>query len=641
MSTAPSPGSERPGLVARLRSAGPFLLLGTGLATTAVSFGVYTHYFPEADAFSRLYASLLLFTGTYLPLSDQPWDPSPPPLLAYPATVAFLVTLTAVAVIIRAVLIQAIDVVRSFVRFPVVVIVGSDETAAALVRSCVRWKASTVLVTESRDSEAARACSSPVRVVQVRSVEFCDSSPSARRLLSRARHVLIATDSDAVNLGLRRRIRTVRPERRSDNRTTIAVLSDPVLTDTIRPERLRQSIPGEDQTCPADNIAEHIVHLVDVALTTPVDDVSDVLPPVEVELIDPDESTGTVAHTVGQWLTRMSWSRSFLADHQGRPFPTNDDGRLPGHLTTSRVLHQPGTRVVRVYAGEDGAANLTAALRDRVSDQTPPDLTVVLADESLALAGYHSAAPDRPEPMGSEDWLQTPASATARAWQSPQTVIVDPEVVGLDVALVTDDLAEQWARNFHQTYAFMFAADEATSPGVATWKPGESLSTSLPTLERRAVKAGADRAKHRKKVLNRVSSGIATENMLRFLAEDGWELRRHHSGERPPAPDFPKELVEQIAEKEHEDWRGRTWDDPAWRWPWDRPGRTYAVAHGSASGTHTLSFGELTGSEDPDLLRAAEYNRRLARETYPALAALFGYAIVRRENPEQGVNRAE
>src|ERR1700722_243143 len=81
-------------------------------------------------------------------------------------------------------------------------VIGNGSTAAALVESRIDSKIKTTLVTDSRASEAARATNPSIPIIESGKMQGALSTPSARRVINHANHVVVATDSDALNMQL-------------------------------------------------------------------------------------------------------------------------------------------------------------------------------------------------------------------------------------------------------------------------------------------------------------------------------------------------------------------------------------------------------------------------------------------------------
>ena len=225
----------------------------------------------------------------------------------------------------------------------------------------------------------------------------------------------------------------------------------------------------------------------------------------------------------------------------------------------------------------------------------------------------------------------------------PLLLVVDPDHVGLDAALVTDDTGTQWARTFDLAYRLMFSGGAGTW-SVTGWQPGAPMGESTKRLARQRIRAARHKASDksipkqkqserevareaRKEIANRYSSKRAAEHMLQLLADCGYELRRWQDADRPDRPRLSDEDIEYIAESEHEDWLTRTWTDTSRLLK-----RVESVSDYSDSGANNYCYrGLLMLEAEAELtcrLRyAANYNRRVARETYPSIAASFGYSI--------------
>jgi len=157
---------------------------------------------------------------------------------------------------------------------------------------------------------------------------------------------------------------------------------------------------------------------------------------------------------------------------------------------------------------------------------------------------------------------------------APVTVI-DPRSAAWDGELVFDDIAEQWGRSYHYAYCVVFADDTEWST-VREGRKGQS-----------SVKAA--------------------QEMLRILKEHGYRLVKT---DRPVPPQFTSDEVRSMAKREHDDWLKRRYkaEDGLWK-PVAEDGNPYKMAW--------------------DRLERAQQHRNelLTAQTFPAMAALFGYEI--------------
>ena len=162
---------------------------------------------------------------------------------------------------------------------------------------------------------------------------------------------------------------------------------------------------------------------------------------------------------------------------------------------------------------------------------------------------------------------------------SSNLIVMDPAETAWKHDLLFDDIERQWGRSYHYSYGIIFAHGEAVEP----WE---------------AVRDGKDGQ----------SSIKAAQHMLKILDENGFRLVKTN---RFAARFEPCQcMVDAMARAEHEDWLNREYEGEDKK---DHrvvlPGNKYAKP-----------WEELTAE-----LKLP--NRRLIAQTFPALAALFGYEI--------------
>ena len=681
----------------------PAILGSTALAVGVAGFLAISHVFPHSGYIQRLFATLAMFTGGYVPLADPGSNPSPSAIIAIPSILAFgLTVFTAVWVVLDVTSKRLATAFRAWRSHPQLVVVGSEETATAIVKSALAQKIKTVLIAESEDSQAGRAAKGRALVVTVPSVETCHEAPAAKKLLTRSDNVVVATDSAPANLFLQEHIAPLRqhddrqsptadddPTTTDDFRSLIAVVHDPVLADTLRPAEITK-LTEEDVTCPAENIAEHLCHLIDAASTGArvihSDSLTTLVNVVTVQVVAVPAGPNDIhawpqlADTIELWVRRQSWARVFLNGHQ------RDNG-LFNPVVPIRLIsadeHLPSAGVnIRIYAGGPQAV-VSRVVEDRTAQpDSLPTLTIMVANASVARAATSSIVksgtlgnPDANNGiLTGHEWLELKAPMPEASSPQARVIVVDPVAVGLDARLVVDDVNLQWARMFAQTYDFMFAFGDA----IQSWEPGAPLADQVQAeqdkAEREAIhnppedlkdKPEADRIRlarnrARKMISNRYSNRLAVKHMITQLtpAYRVVKLPRGHPT-CPVAPVF--HTAEQMAEAEHNDWATRTWQDRSPRRRTIRQhlrreplsDRTIHCSEDSGTVANEFTFTQLsdppqeilktvhgilrsrdsTHQADDAKLRtrlaaAAEYNRRIITETYPAIAAAFGYAIV-------------
>ena len=647
----------------RVAVAVPALLLVLSVVAAIWGFAVIHSTFGNATFLQQINATMVMFAGGYLAL-DQPHDPIPPPGLAIPAVMAFGVTIAAAGTVVVTLSSKARNVVRALTARPHLIVVGSGATAAAIIRSCQEKGVKALLITESRDSDAARACLHLIPVVTTGSLAESGSFGVSRRVLKRGANVVIATDSDAGNLELRRHVTRAVGSAVGGRRSVVAVVNDAALVEAMRPKRIRELV-DVDVTCPAENIAEHVCLLVDAAATGPAAIARIPKPQPDTEWSDPESEfwptdslvdrivvsivaggpDNDIADTIHLWLVRQAWGRKFLFGDEepgsGRrnpviPIAVND-------TPTARDL------VIKVYCGGAGSAVVQSLLADRLDlGIRPADLTIVVADEQLVTTAADTF--DQIDVQSGWAWL-TAKAPLARTCRGRSTfLVVDPSRVGLDANLVADDVRLQWARVFDQTYRFMFAGDYA----IDGWLPGAPLGSGTAAAEATAIAAipanertpdaiARERRKARKQISDRHSSEAAVQNMIRYLQIKGWAVIRYDGDQAPPEPLISDDDVGAIAEMEHESWRKRGWWDtsPERGILWRR-NKYRNCAYYSNKKLGEFSWDRLVEkaeSDDPptanEFTRTVKYNKRIVTETYPAIAARFGYRLVYAPEDEQ------
>ncbi|MFT4125868.1 MAG: hypothetical protein QM662_06520, partial [Gordonia sp. (in: high G+C Gram-positive bacteria)] len=431
-------------LLSIARSLLPFAALAAVIAVGLWTFVAFGHVFPQSGMIQRFLATLVTFAGGYLPPAEGP-DTTPPTAIAVPSAVAFAITFLAAASVVFVMSRRARNAVRVWRARPHLVVIGSGETAAAILHSAVAHGIETVLVAETEESVAGRIAQGAVPLLTVPNLET--AGPGLVRLLKNSENVVVASESASENLRLRGILRSHRPTGSDvdEFRSLLAVVHDPHLAEVLRPTTLAGSFPEEDVTCPAENVAEHLCHLIDAAATGDRVIAKDttvrlLVTRVVVQIVDvaatPYDAPGTalwdhLAETIELWVRRSAWGRLFLqgderADHTFNPLAPVEVIDGSGPLPTANTV------TIRIYAGSPTAA-VTAAVGDRIAHPTDlADLTIVVADlataraatglvpgSGLVSAGAGGAAP--PVPTGRE-WLAAGApmpTAAAGADRQP------------------------------------------------------------------------------------------------------------------------------------------------------------------------------------------------------------------------------
>lgn len=161
-----------------------------------------------------------------------------------------------------------------------------------------------------------------------------------------------------------------------------------------------------------------------------------------------------------------------------------------------------------------------------------------------------------------------------------ELLVVDPVATGWDHTLLFDDVREQWGRSYHYAYGVIFADGSAVEP----W----------------------ERVRYHREGQ---SSLMAVDSMLQILDDHGYGLAKVDG---PPTQFAPGHAIERsMAQAEHASWRMRTWTSPT---------GVRRVADGRPS---DVQWAELDES-------VQKRNVRVTTQTYPALAAVFGYEISER-----------
>ncbi|MFW0874792.1 hypothetical protein [Rhodococcoides corynebacterioides] len=653
-------------MLARIRRSGPFVLALAAVGAVIFGFYAQSRSFPSSSNAERAWATLTMFAGNYVPLVPQE-EPTPPDLLLVASIWAFVVTLAAALSLGLALTGRIFNATRLLFARPHLVVVGSGASASAIVNSALRRGIKTVLVTDSANSAAARtAAAGRTRISSVPDLADAAADVTVRGLIKRSENVVLATDSTAMNLVLRASVSSVWDSRTDGSRTflsLLAVVHDPRLAEAMRAEEISTELPHGLITSPSDNVAEHVNHLIDAAATglwrlngerKRADLVVVQIIPVEPGPLD-ESNWALLPETIARWARRQAWGRTFL---RGKRLDDGSYARLAPLKVIGEGEDLPACAVtVRIYVGSS-SQSVVRMLADRLENIPRASLTIIIGEESTVQAAIASAAVGRV--VRGRDWLR---SATDDGWTPDQLVVADPADIGLDAALVVDDENMQWARVFDQTYQFMWAGDFA----VTGWEPGAPLGdtvrqeiarvTAKAKLTARQDGSGVDltavRRKAIKSISDRYSSAFAAANLPTFLGRNGYRLVKlpPNVSVPPPAPIMTTEQVDNIAEMEHNDWRNRKWVDRSAR-SW---GRRHAVnqmacAEFSSSRAANFNWSRLLslGSEPndrlvgtardlgvpdpekwPDAIRSMpDYNRRIVTETYPALAATFGYALV-------------
>ncbi|KUI28927.1 hypothetical protein AU196_14575 [Mycobacterium sp. IS-1742] len=617
-------------------------------------FDVETGDHSSSSNWQRLWATLALFTGAYISLNPD-WDPMPPRELSVVGIIALSLTLiTAGSLVLLSRRVR--DFVRTIRPARRLVVIGDGSSAAMLVTSSIDRGIPAVLLTDTRRSLAARAAEPTVPIIASGEMPSALTSFPARRAVKRARTVVIATDSDRSNMALHTEMRRVRTSGRASSAgrqpalgrqpRDLVVIHDSEYAELLRPESLGRVLPANEITCPAENIAEHVCHVIVAAVTgSKTEHVSVAVIDVESPSARSDPQLN-LDRTIDIWVRRLCRSLEFLR------IPRDGVG-LADHTTVPRVTVVCGDPPTPSGAGMRikivTGATSAAVVRHVLTNRAAADLWIAIADADMTKGAVELRyrEEERPDVLTGREWLGSPTmkSPTTSDRELP-ILVLDPADVGLDATLVTDVTGTQWARTFDLAYQIMFSVGGVGSP-VTGWQPGAPMGESTRGLERERIRAARrcngsaeDAARSaRREIASRYSSKRAAEVMLEVLADRGFELRRALDTNAIEAPPLTSEDIEYIAESEHHDWLTRTWTDTS-RWP-ARVERviTYSTSRANQYCYRGLVALEASGETPVRLRKAADYNRRIATETYPAIAASFGYAIVRTSAPESDRHR--
>ena len=414
-----------------------------GLAFIAVfSWGFYltgrydvetaTSQAPDVNGSSaiqqRLWATLAMFTGGYMQLNPD-W-PMPPPDLSIVGVLALSLTLITVGslLLLSRRVRDFVHIIRPKARL---VVIGNGSTAAALVKSSIDRKIPTILVTDSRASEAAGATKPAIPIIASGQIESALSTPSARRVIRHVNHVVVATDSDGLNMQLHRKIRDIRESRRGPHGPSIrsvdchsegdhgtiaaqpgpkdlVIIHDPQYAELLRPNSIRGSLPSNEVSCPAENIAEHICHLIVAAVTGAHKVTHATAKIIEVEPTRmPSHCQLSLAPTLETWVKRLAWSLSFVQGDEGR------NGKGPNEFEPVPTLEvvSSGTSstkhelLIQVFVGSCPSSVVTHAL----THHETADVRIVLADTHLVKGAaelrYHES-PGLHNVRTGREWLE-------------------------------------------------------------------------------------------------------------------------------------------------------------------------------------------------------------------------------------------
>ncbi|MEJ4100847.1 hypothetical protein V5S96_10840 [Corynebacterium mastitidis] len=220
------------------------------------------------------------------------------------------------------------------------------------------------------------------------------------------------------------------------------------------------------------------------------------------------------------------------------------------------------------------------------------DISIILGTEEYVAVEALERARDsiddiviavtRPEllrPIGSKSTWTDSTTASEDNLRDTRTICVNPDAIANSLEEVRSGVIDRWARAYHLFYGMMVR-------DISRWN-AQALGK------------------------NEQSSISAVKNMLNILDNHGYYLKRSKKDNSM----FNPEIVESMAREEHDSWRKRTWIDSASR----KIKRVTDKEPGD--GVLDIEFDDLDQ-------KYKEYNLRVPQEVYPAIATLFGYHIV-------------
>jgi hypothetical protein len=364
---------------------------------------------PRSSIASRLYSSVDLFTGAYLPLADQEDNPSR--AMAWVGLAALVVTFTAALTALLSLTTQAREWLRARRAGHDLVVIGSGGPAAEILRSHPRRSTrGLLLVTGSREGPAALAARGHAATM-VMDLDTL-AQDAAADLRARGGTLAVATDDDALNIGIAE-VLTHRPV--PGGKKVMAIVGHPPLADELRPPVISGDLHmAYGISCPVENIAEQICHHLDQALTQ-----DPVLRAAGQGTIAVDRDDEVSSRAIETWVRRFTWSRSFLRDGSRR--------RVPLLRMSDEAGPDAAGPVFRVFVGKDPAETAARTLRGvRLGHADDPRLIAVTSARLIPTA------------------------------QGGRVVVVDARSAAWDQRLVFDDIAEQWGRVYHSIYCVLF-----------------------------------------------------------------------------------------------------------------------------------------------------------------------------------------
>lgn len=464
----------------------PGIVGGLALLVLAAAFVVLTVEAPTSSIAARLYSSVDLFTGAYLPLAGQ--DDTPSPAMSWVGLAALTVTFTAALTALLSLTARAREWLRARRAGSDLVVIGSGEPAAQILRSHPRKSTrGLLLVTSNRQGPAAVAA----RGHAATTVMDLQTLPedAADDLRARGGTLAVATDDDALNITLAEALtRRAVP----GGKKVMAIVQHPALAEELRPPVISGDLHMPyGISCPVENVAEQICHHLDQGLT---DD--EALKAADQGTVSVEGDDGMLSEVVETWVRRFTWSRSFLRDGARERVPLLRM-REPGEPDA------PGP-VFRIFVGADPAETAARTLKGvRLGRAGGSRLIAVTSARLIPVA------------------------------QLDRVVVVDERSAAWDQRLVFDDIAEQWGRVYHSAYRVLFNSG-AEWAEVHTGREGQSSIAAgqymLQLLDRHGF--------HLVKVEGRPTAPAFTDAELTSMAaaEHGeWLLRRTYRDEHGKA----------------------------------------------------------------------------------------------------------
>jgi hypothetical protein len=460
----------------------PGIIGGLALVVLAAAIVVLSLEAPRSSIASRLYSAVDLFTGAYIPLAGQ--DDKPTPAMAWVGLSALSVTFTAALTALLSLTTRAREWLRARRAGQDLVVIGSGEPAAQILRSHPRKSTrGLLLVTGSRQGPAALAARGHAATAVMDLHTFAEDA--AADLRARGGTLAVATDDDALNIAI---AEALTRQEVTDGKKVMAIVRHPALAEELRPPVISGGLRMPyGISCPAENIAEQVCHHLDQALTR--DPALKAAGQGTVIVDGDDEELSAVVET---WVRRFTWSRSFLRDGARERVPLL-------RMTEQGEGDAPGP-VFRIFVGADPAETAARTLKGvRLGDAERSRLVAVTSARLIPTA------------------------------QAGRVVVVDELSAAWDQRLVFDDIAEQWGRVYHSVYCVLFDSFTDWSE-VHTGREGQSSIAAGQHMLRLLDRHGY----HLVKVEDRPTAPAFTADELTSMAaaeHEEWRLKRKYRDE--------------------------------------------------------------------------------------------------------------